>query len=50
VTIRVADRQASERFYDTVLSVIGSEWNHFSLLEADEEVPVTRGLHTPLSG
>ena len=45
VTIRVSDRQASERFYDTVLSAIGSEWNDFSLLEADEETPVTRGLH-----
>jgi catechol 2,3-dioxygenase-like lactoylglutathione lyase family enzyme len=45
VTIRVSDRQASERFYDTVLSAIGSEWNDFSVLEADAEVPVTRGLH-----
>ena len=45
VTIRVSDRQASQRFYDTVLSVIGSEWNDFSLLEADAETPVTRGLH-----
>jgi catechol 2,3-dioxygenase-like lactoylglutathione lyase family enzyme len=45
VTIRVSDRQASERFYDTVLSAIGSEWNDFSLLEADAELPVTRGLH-----
>jgi catechol 2,3-dioxygenase-like lactoylglutathione lyase family enzyme len=45
VTIRASDRQASERFYDTVLSVIGSEWNDFSVLEADAETPVTRGLH-----
>jgi catechol 2,3-dioxygenase-like lactoylglutathione lyase family enzyme len=45
VTIRASDRQASERFYDTVLSVIGSEWNDFSVLQADAETPVTRGLH-----
>jgi catechol 2,3-dioxygenase-like lactoylglutathione lyase family enzyme len=45
VTIRASDRQASERFYDTVLSVIGSEWDDFSVLEADAETPVTRGLH-----
>jgi catechol 2,3-dioxygenase-like lactoylglutathione lyase family enzyme len=45
VTIRVSDRQASERFYHTVLSAIGSEWNDFSLLDADAETPVTRGLH-----
>jgi catechol 2,3-dioxygenase-like lactoylglutathione lyase family enzyme len=45
VTIRASDRQASERFYDTVLSVIGSDWNDFSVLDADAEVPVTRGLH-----
>jgi catechol 2,3-dioxygenase-like lactoylglutathione lyase family enzyme len=45
VTIRASDRQASESFYDTVLSVIGSEWNDFSVLEADAETPVTRGLH-----
>ena len=45
VTIRVSDLEASRRFYDTVLSVIGSEWNDFSLLEADAEAPVTRGLH-----
>jgi catechol 2,3-dioxygenase-like lactoylglutathione lyase family enzyme len=45
VTIRASDRQASERFYDTVLSVIGSEWDDFSVLEADAEMPVTRGLH-----
>jgi catechol 2,3-dioxygenase-like lactoylglutathione lyase family enzyme len=45
VTIRVSDPEASRRFYDTVLSVIGSEWNDFSVLEADAEMPVTRGLH-----
>jgi catechol 2,3-dioxygenase-like lactoylglutathione lyase family enzyme len=55
VTIRVSDRGASERFYDTVLSVIGieragsgepfSEWGDFSVAAADEQKPVTRGLH-----
>ena len=45
VTIRVSDPEASERFYDTVLSAVGSEWNDFYLLEADQETPVTRGLH-----
>jgi catechol 2,3-dioxygenase-like lactoylglutathione lyase family enzyme len=45
VTIRVSDPEASRRFYDTVLSVIGSEWDDFSVLEADAEMPVTRGLH-----
>jgi catechol 2,3-dioxygenase-like lactoylglutathione lyase family enzyme len=45
VTIRVSDPETSERFYDTVLSVIGSEWDDFSVLDADAEMPVTRGLH-----
>lgn len=45
VTIRVSDPEASRRFYDTVLSVIGSEWSDFSVLEGDAERPVTRGLH-----
>jgi catechol 2,3-dioxygenase-like lactoylglutathione lyase family enzyme len=54
VTIRVSDRAASERFYDTVLGVIGiertatgelPEWNDFSLVAASAEEPVTRGLH-----
>jgi catechol 2,3-dioxygenase-like lactoylglutathione lyase family enzyme len=45
VTIRASDRGASERFYDTVLSAIGSEWTDFSVLEADAETPVTHGLH-----
>ena len=55
MTIRVSEPEASERFYDTVLSAIGiertasgedySEWNDFSLLEADADTPVTRGLH-----
>jgi catechol 2,3-dioxygenase-like lactoylglutathione lyase family enzyme len=55
VTIRVTDRAASERFYDTVLGVIGidaeltgdqgTEWDDFSLTEATAWSPVTRGLH-----
>lgn len=55
VTIRVSDRAASERFYDTVLQTLGieatysdarfAEWDDFSLTVADDETPVTRGLH-----
>jgi catechol 2,3-dioxygenase-like lactoylglutathione lyase family enzyme len=55
VTIRVSDRRASERFYYTVLGAIGidmthslgefTEWNDFSLTEATEWSPVTRGVH-----
>jgi catechol 2,3-dioxygenase-like lactoylglutathione lyase family enzyme len=55
VTIRVSDREVSERFYDTVLGVIGigrtgsgehyTEWDHFSLAAVSAEHPVTRGLH-----
>ena len=55
VTIRVSDRDASERFYETVLGALGvershtgrnfTEWADFSLTQADEEDPVTRRLH-----
>ncbi len=55
VTIRVADRTASERFYYRVLGAIGIdmthslgefiEWGDFSLTEATAWNPVTRGLH-----
>jgi catechol 2,3-dioxygenase-like lactoylglutathione lyase family enzyme len=55
VTIRVSDRDASQRFYDTVLRPLGferthsgrdfTEWDDFSLTQADEEDPVTRRLH-----
>ena len=55
VTIRVSDRGASERFYETVLSTLGiekthsggafTEWDDFSLTQADDEDPVTRRLH-----
>jgi catechol 2,3-dioxygenase-like lactoylglutathione lyase family enzyme len=55
VTIRVADRAASEAFYETVLEPLGieatyssasfAEWDDFSLAAADDEHPVTRRLH-----
>jgi len=55
VTIRVTDRTASERFYDTVLTELGidrtyrtgtfSEWGDFSLTGADDANPPTRRLH-----
>jgi catechol 2,3-dioxygenase-like lactoylglutathione lyase family enzyme len=54
ITIRVADRAAAERFYNTVLPTlgIGKPWKHneytgwghdFSLAHDDQ--PLTRGLH-----
>jgi catechol 2,3-dioxygenase-like lactoylglutathione lyase family enzyme len=55
VTIRVSNREASERFYDTVLRPLGieqsyssrqfAEWRDFSISAATEDKPVTRGLH-----
>ena len=55
VTIRVSDRAACERFYTAVLAPLGiepthvgeqfAEWADFSLASADDEHPVTRGLH-----
>jgi len=55
VTIRVADRQASERFYATVLKTLGveqtnslewlPEWDDFSLSPASADKPVTQRLH-----
>jgi catechol 2,3-dioxygenase-like lactoylglutathione lyase family enzyme len=55
VTIRVSDREASERFYLTVLPTLGigqsstgahfAEWDEFSIAEADERHPPTRRLH-----
>jgi catechol 2,3-dioxygenase-like lactoylglutathione lyase family enzyme len=55
VTIRVIDRLASERFYDTVLMPLGidrtyrtrwfSEWEDFTLTGADDMQPPTRRLH-----
>jgi catechol 2,3-dioxygenase-like lactoylglutathione lyase family enzyme len=55
VTIRVSDRAASERFYETVLRTLGierthpgedyTEWDDFSLAQANDDKPVTRRLH-----
>jgi catechol 2,3-dioxygenase-like lactoylglutathione lyase family enzyme len=55
VTIRVTDRAASERFYDTVLTPLGidrtyrtevfSEWDDFSVAAGDDAHPPTRRLH-----
>ena len=55
VTIRVSDREASERFYETVLTAIAIEksvsdehfveWGDFSLAAASEGKPPTRRLH-----
>jgi catechol 2,3-dioxygenase-like lactoylglutathione lyase family enzyme len=55
VTIRVRDRAASERFYNTVLQTLGidesyrtntfTEWQDFGLTAADSEHPPTRRLH-----
>jgi catechol 2,3-dioxygenase-like lactoylglutathione lyase family enzyme len=54
VTIRVSDREVSERFYDTVLAALGLDktresehfaaWRDFSLAHASLDKPVTRGL------
>jgi catechol 2,3-dioxygenase-like lactoylglutathione lyase family enzyme len=55
VTIRVSDRDESERFYELVLRTIGiekthsgehyAEWDDFSLSQASEEKAVTQRLH-----
>jgi catechol 2,3-dioxygenase-like lactoylglutathione lyase family enzyme len=55
VTIRVSDRAASERFYETVFAPLAiaqtysdealAEWDDFSLSPATPEKPATRGLH-----
>ncbi len=54
VTIRVTDRAASRRFYDTVLEPLGygrrhdqrfEEWGDFSIAEVTDEHPLTRRLH-----
>jgi len=55
VTIRVTDRGASERFYETILAELAveetyrtrtfTEWDDFSLTGADDSNPVTRRLH-----
>ncbi len=55
VTVRVTDRLASERFYDSVLTPLGidrtyrtptfSEWRNFMLTERSDANPATRRLH-----
>ena len=55
VTIRVADRTASEAFYATLLTQLGiditcsagpfAEWRDFSLAQADGDHPPTQRLH-----
>jgi catechol 2,3-dioxygenase-like lactoylglutathione lyase family enzyme len=56
ITIRVSDRDAAERFYDTVLATLGivrsgrdeeyTVWKRqFSLAAADGDHPLTRNLH-----
>ena len=55
VTIRVSDRAASERFYETVLRSIGietsyttnafCEWDDFSISTVGDGQPLTTGLH-----
>ena len=54
VTIRVADYEASLRFYETVLGAVGierapdpggPEWGDFSLVQAGPDHPPTRALH-----
>jgi len=55
VTIRVGSREASERFYVTVLASLGieqtysgehfAEWHDFSLASATERSPITTGLY-----
>src|SRR5262249_58070109 len=55
VAISVSDLAASERFYRTVLSILGAEpshadaglveWEDWDIGATDAEHPVTRGLH-----
>ena len=55
VTFRASDLEASVHFYDTVLAVLGIEqrgsddeykqWRDFSVAQAHEGKPVTRGVH-----
>ena len=55
MTLRVSDRAASRRFYETVLAPLGhaishsgghfDEWNDFGIAQAREDRPVTQRLH-----
>ena len=59
VAIRVADRAASEAFYETVFAPLGIEatydgeeyieWDDFTLGQVDAEHPLTRRLHVGFS-
>jgi catechol 2,3-dioxygenase-like lactoylglutathione lyase family enzyme len=58
VTIRVSDVELSRRFYELAMSTLGfgepyiagdgSEWNDFSISQASDDKPPTRGLHLAL--
>jgi hypothetical protein len=52
VTIRVADLEISERFYDTVLETLGIDRrrSELSIEPRDGEHPVTRDLHMTFRG
>jgi catechol 2,3-dioxygenase-like lactoylglutathione lyase family enzyme len=60
VTLRVANRAASERFYGTVLATLGigpthtdehfAEWDDFSIAQASGDRPPTRRLHIGFVG
>ena len=46
VSLLSSGREASERFYETVLAALGvTPGSDFALLQADDERPATRGLH-----
>ncbi|HJQ75309.1 MAG TPA: VOC family protein [Gaiellaceae bacterium] len=60
VTVRAADQEASRRFYNVVLPVLGfepvdaderfCEWGDYSVAQADDGQPVTRHLHVAFDG
>jgi catechol 2,3-dioxygenase-like lactoylglutathione lyase family enzyme len=55
VTIRASDREASQAFYETVLSTLGieqtyssrrlAEWDDFTFMVVEDDKPATHGLH-----
>jgi len=59
VVIKASDREASERFYATVLGALSdelterdedvAEWSDFCVAQADDPAGVTRGLHIGFS-
>jgi catechol 2,3-dioxygenase-like lactoylglutathione lyase family enzyme len=51
VTLGASDREAAERFYETVLATLGvgrGDWTDFAIEQAGAGRPVTRGLHIGL--